>query len=193
MSFLLGNILANATEHIIYAQGTTIPTDIFVPSVTNAVVGDTVTWIWVNGVHTTESVTIPAGAATWASDLDTNNTTFSYVVTVPGSYYYDCHPLFSHGMDGTIEVTAATGIRSTDLTGASSIYPNPFTDKITIETPHAEMIVIYNIMGQEIKSVAVQKGQSKIEIAANELTNGVYFFSIINEGVVLEVGRLVKN
>ena len=55
--------LVNATTIIIQCQGTTVPTDIFVPSAANAICGDTIKWIWVSGVHTTSSTSIPGGAS----------------------------------------------------------------------------------------------------------------------------------
>lgn len=192
LASVLGINLANATVYIVNAQGTTIPTDIFVPKTTNALVGDTIKWIWVSGVHTTESISIPAGAAPWASDLNSSTTTFSYVVTKVGTYNYDCHASTPHGMNGSIVVAAATGIPVNDNEHVSSAYPNPFADKIMIEAPHADFIYIYNRMGQKINSVEVKNGQTKVEIDVAELTKGIYLYSIIKEGVIVETRKLVK-
>lgn len=186
--------IANATVHIVEARGTTIPTDIYVPDTVYAEVGDTITWIWIDGEHTTEFLDIPAGAAEWAAALDNNNTTFSYVVTEVGTYDYTCHKFFRHGMDGTIEVAekTVTGIASVDRELVSSSYPNPFSDKITIETPPAEWIAVYNIVGQKVKSVNINNGQTMVEIDTTELTDGIYFYSIIKEGVIIATGKLVR-
>jgi len=195
LASLIGIYSANATEYIVYAQGTTIPTDIYVPDTVYAEVGDTIKWIWIDGYHTTEFLNIPAEAAEWSSLLDNSTTSFSYVVTVAGTYDYTCHKFARHGMDGTLIVSekTVTGIASVDHAPVSFAYPNPFSDKITIETPNAEWIAIYNISGQKIKSTAVNSGQTKVEIDFGGFTNGIYFYSIFNEGVIVETGKLVKS
>jgi plastocyanin len=80
----------------------------FSPATVNAVVGDVIKWVWIEGFHTTTSVTIPSGAATWSQQLDANGvTTFSYTVTKAGTYDYQCNFHASLGMVGTINVTGA--------------------------------------------------------------------------------------
>lgn len=190
LAYLLEIGLANATVHIINAQGTTIPTDIYVPAVTNAIVGDTITWIWISGIHTTESTTIPVGALPWASDLNSTTTTFSYVVTIAGTYNFTCHASTPHGMDGTIIVTNTTGIPSNDQDYFLSAYPNPCSDKITIETSSAEMISIYSLAGQKIKSVVVKNGQAKVEMDVADLSRGIYFVEIF-DGKNMYVKRII--
>src|SRR5438552_7060576 len=66
----------------------------FSPATVNAVVGDTIKWTWVSGFHTTTSTTVPAGAATWDANIQGAGQTFSYKLTVEGTYNYLCsvHP-----------------------------------------------------------------------------------------------------
>jgi plastocyanin len=67
----------------------------FTPSsLPNVVLGDTVRWIYVSGVHTTTSTTIPAGAAPWDAPIDAGNTSYEYIPSVTGTYNYYCmhHP-----------------------------------------------------------------------------------------------------
>ena len=59
-----------------------------VPATVN--VGDTITWNWVNGTHTTTSIAVPTGALNWDHDMNATSTTFSYVVAVPGAYTFRC-------------------------------------------------------------------------------------------------------
>jgi plastocyanin len=183
---------ANATMYMINAEGTTVPTDVFSPTMVNAQVGDTIMWMWMSGVHTTESNGIPNGATTWAANLNSSNTSFMYVVTVPGTYNYTCHKSTPHGMDGMIMVSAATGISSVKSDVLSIVYPNPFTNKITIETPSAEMVNLYNNAGQKLKSVVVNR-QTKIDMDLTELTTGIYFYAITKGEITSETRKLVKN
>lgn len=87
----------------------------FSPKRVNAVVGDTILWIYKNGFHTTTSTTIPAGAAPWDSPMDVNTTKFSYVVSFAGTYNYFCLPHAAQ-MQGIIRVfPAASAISITDF------------------------------------------------------------------------------
>lgn len=65
----------------------------------NAVVGDTITWTWVSGSHTTtcnpavnSSTSLPAGATPWNSNINQGTPSFSYKLTVAGTYNYLCIP-----------------------------------------------------------------------------------------------------
>jgi plastocyanin len=75
----------------------------FSPRRVNALVGDTILFVYKNGFHTTTSTTIPAGAAPWDSPMDVNTTRYSYVLTVPGVYNYICLPHAAE-MQGIIRV-----------------------------------------------------------------------------------------
>jgi plastocyanin len=87
----------------------------FNPATVNAVIGDVIQFTWVAGSfnHTTTcgsglpGTTIPPGAAEWNSPMNATTTTFSYTVTVEGTYFYGCIPHFiSNAMSGTITVSA---------------------------------------------------------------------------------------
>ena len=183
-----------ATQHIILAEGTTLPTDIFTPSITYAVVGDTIVWVWVDGIHTTESVTIPPGATSWAGDLDSSADTFMYVVTIPGTYYFDCHAsIGGHGMDGYIEVSAATGIGSIGLDHTTFAFPNPFKDEVVFDTQDADEIRVYNIVGQEVISTMVARNSSTFKVDTKALPSGFYFFSTMKSGRTVATKKLTKS
>ena len=80
----------------------------FGPRTVNAVVGDTISWMWQTGMHTTTSVNIPAGATPWNAPVNVNSPRFRIRVTVPGTYRYQCNFHFAQGMRGTIVVSAAS-------------------------------------------------------------------------------------
>jgi plastocyanin len=76
----------------------------FSPSSVNVNVGDQVKWTLVAGSHTTSSMTVPAGAATWNYTFTGIGDTYVYNVAVAGNYTYEC--LFHPGMEG--QFTAAS-------------------------------------------------------------------------------------
>lgn len=92
----------------------TVESNFFTPSnVTSANVGDSVKWQWLNGNHNTTSNTIPAGAASWVAPINNSATSFIYVLTVAGTYNYEC--TFHGGMTGTI-IASPSGGNGTLLT-----------------------------------------------------------------------------
>lgn len=70
----------------------------FNPATLNINVGDTIKWIWVAGNHTTTSSSVPSGAASWDALINLTHTSYSYQVTVAGTYNYVCTPHIGMGM-----------------------------------------------------------------------------------------------
>jgi hypothetical protein len=87
-----------------------------------------------------------------------------------------------HGVNGINENQANT----------FSLYPNPATDKITIETsgePKESSLVIVNSAGQEL--ITRQLSERKTVIDISSFPSGVYFVRVTNNKSV-EVGKIVK-
>lgn len=73
-----------------------------------------------------------------------------------------------------------------------SIYPNPATDKITLEIsviPSKSNLSIINLCGHEL--ITCQTTMPKTQIDISNLPNGVYFLRLTNERTV-EVGKIIK-
>jgi hypothetical protein len=77
----------------------------FIPSELNVKAGDQIIWTLFDGSHTTTSMTVPSGAAAWNYQFTGAGDTYTYAVTVPGTYTYEC--IFHPGMTGTFD--AASG------------------------------------------------------------------------------------
>ena len=72
------------------------------------------------------------------------------------------------------------------------IYPNPFTNGITIT--HAENIrtvTITNLFGQTLKEVTVS-GEAIINVNANELASGIYFITLHSNNCEKSVHKIMK-
>jgi plastocyanin len=80
----------------------------FQPATINAHVGDVIIWRFVNGMHTTTSTSVPAGAQTWNAPIDSSHTQFRYRIQVAGTYQFQCNFHFAQGMVGTINVSATS-------------------------------------------------------------------------------------
>lgn len=181
---------------VLMANATVVTIDVapgmFTPATINAVCGDTVRWIWTTGNASTTSTTIPNGAASWDSGVNNAGFVFDYVVTVAGDHNYHCvnDPV---NMTGTIVVTCSAGIASINNHYFSAAYPNPFSNKLIIETSDVDMITLYNVIGEEIKTVSLPHGQTKTEINVADIREGIYFYRVIKEGIVIETRKIVKN
>ncbi len=93
----------------------------FSPAMVNAMVGDTITWQWVSGTHTTTcdnttGSSLPAGATPWDQPINSSATTYSYVIMVPGEYDYVCI-FHAPNMAGTI-MAEALPVELTSFTAA---------------------------------------------------------------------------
>ncbi len=187
-------ITANATIHVVQ-----VSSNQFTPNAINSVVvGDTIRWIWQSGSHTTTSVSVPVGAATWDSPMNSNTTQFDYKVTVAGNYGYKCTPHQSMGMVGGFVASSITGISEANL-NPTSLFPNPFTNELFIEQGNEEppytQVLISDILGKQIKTITIEMlassaGNRKIDVS--ELPKGIYFATLKGDGAKMRTIRLVK-
>lgn len=75
-------------------------------------------------------------------------------------------------------------------------YPNPFTEGTVVEAVvpgtviNAEL-VIYDVMGKEVKRHRLQAGQNTINISMETLEAGIYIYSIVADAEKLATGRMV--
>lgn len=186
-AFLFSCLSANAITHTVQVADFS-----FTPStITNVQIGDIVSFVWVSGTHTTTSASVPSGAATWNQNITSSSTTFNYTVTHAGTYAYFC-AIHSTSMGGGFLVSG-TGIGQTDLNVSSVMYPNPCKDKMTITySGNIDGVTIYNMAGQEMRSMKFSNALDKAEVDMSTLPAGVYFCSTSKEGVVVETKRIVK-
>ena len=103
-ALLIGSVSATwAADHRV-----TVSNFVFTPSTVNAAVGDTITWVFQNGMHTTTSTTVPPHARPWDAPIDSSHTRFRIRLRVAGTYSYHCNFHFAQGMVGTITVSATS-------------------------------------------------------------------------------------
>ncbi len=74
-------------------------------SIPSVLLGDNISWVWVTGSHTSQSVTVPAGATTWANPMTSAASNFTYTPVVVGTYTYKCMPHGGLGMTGSFVVS----------------------------------------------------------------------------------------
>lgn len=181
---------ANATVHIVTCQNT--PSH-FLPLTVNAMVGDTIRWIWMAGNHITgpiDTSDIPSGAAMWNGPIDAGNISFEYVLTVAGSYHYDCHPATPHGEDAYLEVTMSpSGLgKNNALSNLTFVYPNPTNGMFQFAIEASQItkkskVEIYNLKGQIIYQSGVTEAISTIDLSNQSI--GIYFLKFYSGQAIL--------
>lgn len=74
------------------------------------------------------------------------------------------------------------GVSVEDMEMSSyDVYPNPANDVITIKADNVKQVIIYNSLGQMMKSVDCNDNLNEINVS--DLENGMYFLNVIdNEG-----------
>ena len=72
-------------------------------------------------------------------------------------------------------------------------YPNPANDVINLNYTITEQskLIIYNIVGVQIKTVDLDILSQNIDIDSSELQSGTYFYSLITNNKSIETKRLV--
>jgi plastocyanin len=166
---------ANATVHQVSVADLA-----FSPPSMNVIVGDTIQWFWVSGNHTTTSDSVPAGAATWNSNINSTTPIFNYIVTQPGTYNYHC--ALHAQMTGTFTATVV-GISeaSAGPTFNWFISDNEVTISLNLASASALNIRLYNIVGKmttTFASLTNVQGFYKGSFSLTLIPKGIYLLEV---------------
>ena len=76
---------------------------------------------------------------------------------------------------------------------AFSAYPNPTTGVINFDTKGVSgQIFIYDLRGQLISTLLIEKDEALVSFNANSLSSGIYLASFKSHGVNIQTLRIVK-
>ena len=76
--------------------------------------------------------------------------------------------------------------------------PNPFAEQTVItynipSTANAAQILFYDVNGKQINSVTITTfGQGQLNVYANDLTSGMYSYTLIVDGQIIDTKKMVK-
>lgn len=150
--FVISILQVQATNHVV-----TVADFTFNPNNLTVSTGDTITWMWMSGSHTTTSTTIPAGADAWNQPLNNNSVSFSYVVQAAGLYSYICVPHQSMGMTGQFTAVNPSGIPLNSSIPFVSIDGNLTSTELKLnyylENSQLLTVGIYDIIGKPVKTI----------------------------------------
>lgn len=168
---------ALATTYTVTQEGLT-----FSPNQLTVEVGDIVLFQWTSGNHTTTSVSVPPGAATWDALLTSSMQTFEYTVTAEGIYVYQCTPHALAGMIGgfmaVLPSSAKTQVQANfAMSAGTSANGNLF---VTLENATSDMatVTLVDITGRNAMTLhhgAISDATFTIRQDVAVLQRGIYF------------------
>lgn len=94
-------------------------------------------------------------------------------------------------------VTMGNHMSDQDLTTLSQNKPNPFSVATEIEVRLASSVktaklYIYNLQGTQIKELVLSdRGDVKVQISGQDLVPGMYIYSLIADGKVIDSKRMI--
>lgn len=182
------SVPAFSTTHTINFGGTS-----FTPNTLEVAVGDTIVWNGNFGFHEIQSTSVPSGAAMWGPTTS-DQTSLIYVVTVAGSYAYQCNIHGSMGMTGTF-TTVTAGVPNVVSNSAATLeksFPNPSTGRTTIRytlTNSSDVsLKIFDLNGKEMKQLVNQyqnSGTHETVFDGSALPAGSYTYQLKTGDAIL--------
>ena len=76
--------------------------------------------------------------------------------------------------------------------------PNPFAERTSIsyylpDNTGKAQILFYNAQGKLIQSAEIiQKGKGTLNVFASDLSNGVYTYTLVVDGKIIETKKMIK-
>jgi hypothetical protein len=93
------------------------------------------------------------------------------------------------------EITIITGAENEDINLTTSVYPNPTSGQIILNSGNAALedmsYALLDILGKIIFQHPLNKKQTTISMA--ELANGPYFIKVLNNKKEIKTFKIIKN
>ncbi len=74
-------------------------------------------------------------------------------------------------------------------------YPDPFTEQTTIPYKLPEetkgKIIITDVLGRTVEVITIVQEENEIELKTNDWENGIYYYSLIISGKVIETKKMI--
>lgn len=192
LSLLVLPTLAGAVTHTVNQTGLN-----FVPSEITINAGDTVQWVWANGVHTVTSGTDlndPAVGALFDESFTSAQPLVSFVFTEVGDQNYFCRPHLNFGMMGIVHVLAPSAVGDTRARPVAQLLPNspnPFNPQTTIayDLPNqtAVSLRVFDVSGRLVRVLVdgevIAEGRNEAiwngrDDTGRRVASGTYFYRL---------------
>lgn len=93
--------------------------------------------------------------------------------------------------------TDITNLNMMDVVSLAQNVPNPFSERTTIdvtipETVRTASLFIYDMNGKQVKQINIsERGEYKINITSEGLEAGMYLYSLITDGKIINTKRMI--
>lgn len=128
--------------------------------------------------------------AEFVSDISTATRTVHY------QFYNIADATDSTGV--TIRYNSTVGVDEMDKVGGtiSNAYPNPASMSVSVkydinEFSNTGTIVFFDMLGKEVKEVALNDKKGTAKINVDDLNSGIYFYSFVVDGKAISTKKLV--
>lgn len=163
-------------------------------------IGDTVTWDFLEGSHTTTSGVSCVSNGIWDSGTKDSGTTYMRVFDSAGAFPYYCTHHCADAMVGQVRVRTSSIDKENTLylTGSFSAYPNPFNNKSILQyelkKPAKINIQLVDLAGRVVAEINPMSmvGVNRTEIKTDDLKEGIYVARLITDGIITENKLLLK-
>jgi plastocyanin len=186
IAFLGATTVTHATTHVIQFGGSL--RDTYSPGFLTVTIGDTIQWVGPFAAHPLSSLSVPSGANAFHQ---ASGNTFSYPVSIAGSYTYKCDYHVSLGMEGSFIALATTGVQNIQTAlqpnefRLEQNFPNPFNPStlISFDLPIQTFVSlkVYNLIGQEVATLVNEQmaaGKYSKTWNAASIPSGVYLYRL---------------
>jgi plastocyanin len=172
----------------------------FAPSnLTHVRAGDTIQWVWQSGIHTTTSTSLPPGADSWDYPINQDTTSFIYIPTENGIFYYHSTPDTARPMNGHFLVTGASGFDGIADKNGFSISPDPFHDLVCIHFPGNRtsfaQVQIFSLEGKILRSanISASAGSMSQMLDVTDLPRGAVIFRFTDGSRTVSVFKAIHD
>jgi hypothetical protein len=157
-----------------------------------------VSWNSVSGATSYEAEARPQGSATWTT-ATTTSTSVNFTGASSGTTYEYRVRTNCNGTFSAYSATDTYNFRAAARLGEDAgvlIYPNPVSDKLTIEFPEVEatqvQIQLIDVLGRVVTEINNHDtSEFSVEIDVSNFKSGVYFVKISDGKDWNEVSRIV--
>lgn len=141
---------------------------------------DTANWSMVSGNYTAHGGEQYLVIGNFKNDANT-----SYIQTSNSPYTY------AYLLVDDVSLTQVTGINDFNSKHNINVYPNPFTNKLVVETTNDDIseIVLYDISSRIIMK---NKFTQSVSLSTKQLSKGIYIYEVRNKNGEMKKGKVVK-
>lgn len=110
-----------------------------------------------------------------------------YKIKGNNSVLVDGNGDFGREASHNLSIVKATGVEE-NIMQLYDIYPNPAKNTLSVSGENMSQIMIYNSLGQMVKSVSCDSDNMTIDV--NDMNTGVYFINIVDNNGVISTNKV---